>query len=222
MNEKKNRFSVLFKWRCIDCKTLFYLMQSITWAGLWVSVSLWCTKQKCPQRKTTRHTNFAQEIRKRVSKNRAKKTTTIPSNQILWMRSLCIVPNPNIDDVTFTSKSGQREKHKKHIHCRRLFVDNLYLLVGRLTILIFALFYFIFHFIRCLFLLFLRSLLIIHLIEIHLFTFTYTATANNVAPKHIAMLFILFYSTLALLSRALVHSLKFHLETASHSFGKTV
>lgn len=90
---------------------------------------------------------------------------------------------------------------------RGYFVDNLYLLLGRLAT-------------GCFCSSFLRSLLIIHLIEIHLFTFTCTnnwrrARFDSSSLRFYFFIFF-FHLTLALLSS--VHSLKFHLYANDHIF----
>lgn len=83
LEEKKNRFSVYLNGAASIVK-LFYLMQSITCMACGFRFRCGAI-YKCPQRKTTRHKFFAQEIKNQkraTERTREEKTDAIESNTV--------------------------------------------------------------------------------------------------------------------------------------------
>lgn len=81
INERrKNRFLGLFKWRCIDCKTLFYLMQSITCMACGFWVSMWY-KTKMSAEKNHQAQNISHRKSKRVSKTNRERDANAKTAQ---------------------------------------------------------------------------------------------------------------------------------------------
>lgn len=79
---EKKSFLGLFKWRCIDCKTvLFNAINHLH--GLWVSVSMWCNIQMSAEKNHEAQIFRSGNQKPKKSDRENERKNPMPSNQIL-------------------------------------------------------------------------------------------------------------------------------------------